>query len=113
VDGRRRKRRRVPGVRDAAEDLSDTSVPPAVGEDLYAESASDGDADGEELDALDTGPRALELIDYYKKRMTRVLALSLEDSAVVKDSAGTLFRVVPVAGGAAVVLSEGERAYVV
>ena len=61
---------------------------------------------------MDTGPRALELIDYYKKWMTRVLVLSPKDSVVVEDSAGTLSRVFPVAGGAAVVLSEGERAFV-
>jgi len=100
-------------VRDAAEDLSDASLPPAVGEDVYAESGSDGGGSAVEVDALDTGPRVLELIDYYKKRITRVLALSLDDAAPVEDSAGTLFRVVSVSGGAAVVLSGGERAYVV
>jgi len=116
ADGRRRKRRRVPGVRDAAEDLSDSSLPPAVGEDLYAAGASGSEDDmaGPEPDVLDTGPRAMELIKYYQKRISSVLALSLSDSAAdVEDNAGTLFRVVPVAGGAAVVLSEGERASVV
>jgi len=112
-DSRRGKRRRVPGVRDAAESLSDSSLPPAVRVDVYDGNGSSDDAGGPEPDVLDTGARSMQLIDYYKKRITRVLALSLSASPQADENAGTLFRVVIVAGGAAVVLSEGERAYVV
>ena len=61
---------------------------------------------------MEMGARAAQLIDYYKQRITRVLAIAIGDSPHVEENAGTLFRVVPVKGGAAVVLSEGERAYV-
>ena len=100
---------------DAAEDLSDASLSPAVGEDVYAAgwSGSDIDMAGPEPELLDTGPRAMELIKYYKKRITRMLSLSVSASVDVDDHANTLFRVFPVAGGAAVTFSEGERACVV
>jgi len=112
-DSRRGKRRRVPGVRDAADDLSAFLVPPAESEDVYAESSSGNDAAGTDLDALGTGDRAEELTNYYKQRITRVLSVALGDAPHVDENAGMLFRVVSVQGGAAVVLSEGERAYAV
>ncbi|OSX69684.1 hypothetical protein BU14_1277s0001 [Porphyra umbilicalis] len=113
ADCRRGKRRRIPGVRDTAESLSDSSLAPDGNEDVYAESDSGSDVGVVDEDVLDTGVRAMQLIDYYKKRITRVLALTIGDSPQSAENAGTLFRVVSVAGGAAVVLSEGERAYVV
>jgi len=112
-DSRRGKRRQVPGVRDAADDLSASPLPPAEGEDVYAESSSGNDAAGTDSDALGTGDRAEELTNYYKQRITRVLSIALGDAPHVDENAGTLFRVVSVKGGAAVVLSEAERAYVV
>jgi len=54
----------------------------------------------------------VQLTNYYKERITRVLAVAIGDAPHEDESAGTLFRVVSVKGGAAVVLSEGERAYV-
>jgi len=63
--------------------------------------------------AVDTSPHAKELVSFYEKRITRVMALILAGEAVSDKDAGTLFRVVAVASGAAVVMSEGERAYVV
>jgi len=54
----------------------------------------------------------MQLVEYYKTRIVRVLAPAIDDAASLDDSAGTLFRVVSVADGAAVLLSEGERAYV-
>ena len=108
--GRRAKRRRVPGIRDAAEDVFDPSPPPAGPEDIHE--MDSGGATASE-DEVDDGPRAAELIEYYKKRITHVLASSLDATQHSAESAGTLFRVVSVAGGAAVVLSEGERAYIV
>jgi len=108
--GRRAKRRRVPGVRDAAEGDSDAWAPPVPPVDIHAVDADSASAsDAEELD---NGPRALQLVEYYKRRITRVLALMLGDATPTDESAGTLFRVVCVGGGAAVVFSEGERAYV-
>jgi len=41
------------------------------------------------------------------------MALILAGEAVTDKDAGTLFRVVALAGGGAVVMSEGERAYIV
>jgi len=84
-----------------------------VGEDLYTRSSSDEDASGPEAEALDAGSRAAQLINYHKERITRVLPVAIGDSPHAEETAGTLFRVVPVKGGAAAVLSEGERAYVV
>jgi len=108
--GRRAKRRRVPGVRDAPEGSSDSSLPPAILEDIFA-ADTDGSTDSG-AEQLDEGPRALQLIEYYKKRIVRVLVSAIDDAVPSDDSAGTLFRVVSVADGAAVLLSEGERAYV-
>ena len=109
-DSRRGKRRRVPGVRDAADDLPASFLSPAEGEDVYAEDSSGNDAAGADSDAPGTGDRAEELTNYYKQRITRVLSVDIGDAPHVDESAGTLFRVVSVKGGAAVVLSEGERA---
>jgi len=63
-----------------------------------------------DLDAPGTGERAKELTNYYKQRITRVLSVDIGDAPHVDESAGTLFRVVSVKGGAAVVSLEGERA---
>ena len=110
VRGRRAKRRRVPGVRDAAEGSSDTSLPPAVREDIFA-ADTDGSTDSG-VEQLDEEPRSMQLVEDYKTRIVRVLAPAIADAASLDDSAGTLSRVVSVADGAAVLHSEGERAYV-
>jgi len=109
--GRRAKRRRVPGVRDAPEDVSDSSLPPAVDEDIHE--MDSGGSTGSDAEPEDEGARAAELIAYYKRRITPILASSIDADMPTDVSEGTLFRVASVAGGAAVVLSEGERAYAV
>jgi len=64
------------------------------------------------VDILDMSARVLGLIDLYKDRIVRELAIVLTGETRTMLDGGTLLRVACVAGGAAVALSEGERAYV-
>ena len=105
-------RRRVPGTRAAADGSSSTPPPPAAPFDAFG--TADGGTSSAESDAdtRDMSARVLGLIDLYKDRMVRELASVLTGETRTMLDRGTLLRVAYVAGGAAVALSEGERAYV-
>jgi len=106
----RAKGRQVPGVRDAAEGSSDTSLPPAVRGSIFAADSDRSTDSGTKQ--LYEGPWSMQLVDYYKKRIGRLLAPAIDDASSLDDSEGTLFCVVSVEVGVAILLSEGERAYV-
>lgn len=121
VGGRRRQP--AAGARGEGAAGSDASDDGAVAADVFHTESSDGQTDGNETasegeaadveEGLDMRPHVLSAISYYEALMTQELALALcNEPRPPNVGTSTLSRVAAVAGGAAVVVSEGEKGYV-
>jgi len=102
----------VPGTRDAADGSSSSPPSPADPVDVFFEAGAGTASADSDADVLDMRPRLVAAIDIYKERMVRELAAVLTGETRTLLDGGTLLRVACVGGGAAVAVSEEERAYV-